>query len=196
MTPQIEPRTVAATLSRPGWEGYRYLLGTNVMTARRITTASAVQRADRQDVEVHRHQVPERGEAQEVAVVGLDVDLAEPVGAGGQGEEEPGLLAGREEVRPPDQEQGQAGVGLEVDQVVEPAAVEAGDDLLDPDHAGEGAVGGVDDRGREHQAASPSGTRRGRRGRGARRSSPRGSVPDPCRRGRTSPGTAGAGSVA
>src|SRR5262249_16082153 len=54
------------------------------------------------------------------------------------------------------QEQRQEGVVEEVDEVVEPAAVEIGQDLLDADGAGQGAVGGVDQGGGQHQGEGPA----------------------------------------
>src|SRR5262249_10585610 len=45
----------------------------------------------------------------------------------------------------------QRDVGGEIDEVVEPGSVEAGHHFLDADHPGEGAVGGVDEGGEDHE---------------------------------------------
>ena len=81
--------------------------------------------AQRQHVEIKGHDVPERGEAQEIAVVGLGLHLAETVGAGQERQEEPRFLPGRQDSGPPDQEQGKERVVEEVDEIIEPPAVEA-----------------------------------------------------------------------
>ena len=57
-----------------------------------ITIASDAQAPERQHVEIKRHDVPERGKPQEIAVVGLDLHLAKAVDAGQEWQEEPGLL--------------------------------------------------------------------------------------------------------
>ena len=106
---------------------------------------------ERQGIEIHGDDVPERGEAQEIAVVGLGLDLAEAVDAGQQRKQEPGLVPRREDLRTIDQQQGEERVGQEVDDVIQTAAVEAGHRLLDPDLARQGAVGRVDERRHQHQ---------------------------------------------
>jgi hypothetical protein len=50
-------------------------------------------------------------------------------------------------MRAPNEQQRQKSVSQEIDEIVEAAAIEAGQDFLDADPAREGAVGGVDERG-------------------------------------------------
>jgi len=84
------------------------------------------------------------------------MDLAEAISAGQERQEEPGLLPGRKDARAPDQEYGKKRIIEEVDDVIQPAPVEAGDDFLDSNKASEKAVGRIDDRCGRHQQERPA----------------------------------------
>src|SRR5581483_11754670 len=89
--------------------------------------------------------------AEEVAVVRFGLLAAEAVGAGEERQDQPrpGRQAG-----PPHQEERKAGVGLEVDEVVEAAAVELGKHFADAGETGERPVERVDQGSEEHQTES------------------------------------------
>src|SRR5207245_1738293 len=94
--------------------------------------------------------VPVRGKAQKIAVVRLGVHLAKTVSAGKQGGQETPVESFRQQLRLPNEQERQRCVSVNVDEVVEAAAVEAGQDFLDAKMPSERAVGGVDHRGQQH----------------------------------------------
>ncbi len=128
-------------------------------------------RGGAEQVEVKGDHVPERGETEKAAVVGLDIGLGEAIGAGEERKEQPVGEVGRHDARLPDQEQGEDGVGEEIGDVIEASAVELGKHEADLGASGEPSVGGVDERCQEHPGvclASAFGSvledRRGHRG--------------------------------
>ena len=102
-------------------------------------------------VQVERHHIPIRRKAQEVAVVRLGVHLAKTVGAGEQRGEQAPIETLRQQLRFPNEQERQRRVGVNVDEVVEPAAVETGQDFLDAKMAGQRSIRGVDHGGEQHQ---------------------------------------------
>ncbi len=106
-------------------------MGTNVSTDREQNNGDCQPSRCGHDIEVEGDQIPVRRESQEVAVIGLYVGLAGICRGSARAatinvhSQPAGITFGF-----PDQQKRQRGVGLEVDYVVQPATVEAGQDFL------------------------------------------------------------------
>ena len=91
------------------------------------------------DVDVERHDVPIGRKPDEEMIVGLRIDLAEAVGTGDERHEQPGAAEGLDQSGSPDQQERQARVRLEIDQVIQPTTVEPGQHLAHARAAGQPA---------------------------------------------------------
>ena len=111
----------------------------------------------------------------------LALTCENPYALGKQREQQEPREAAGQQSGAPDQQQRQRRVGVEVDQVVERAAIESGQHLLHARLARQPAVGGVDRRRDHHQEERPAKRRGRRRARSARPCRRRRRAPAPCR---------------